>query len=53
MRDYEPLPDDVGTVDRGSVGRLAVLVPAAVTVVFGILPGILFGFLRSASVIRF
>jgi NADH-quinone oxidoreductase subunit N len=35
------------------VAGLAVAIPAAVTILFGILPQILFGVLRSASVVRF
>lgn len=35
------------------MGGLAVGIPAAATILLGLLPGLLFGFLRSASVIRF
>ena len=53
MREPEPRPDDAAVLDRAMVNRLAILGPAVLTILFGILPGILFGVLRSASVIRF
>jgi NADH-quinone oxidoreductase subunit N len=53
MREYEPEPDDVAGFEQGPAARVAILIPAALTVLFGIFPGILFGLLHSASVIRF
>jgi hypothetical protein len=53
MREYEPEPDEVPGLERGPVGRVAILIPAVLTVLFGVFPGILFGVLHSASVIRF
>jgi NADH-quinone oxidoreductase subunit N len=51
---YMQEPEGVLLVDeRGPLARIAVAVPAVLTVVFGIFPGILFGVLSSASVIRF
>ena len=39
--------------DRAPLAEAAVALPAVFTVVMGIFPGLLFGFLRTASVIRF
>ncbi|MFN2589488.1 MAG: NADH-quinone oxidoreductase subunit N [Actinomycetota bacterium] len=46
---------DIGApaIDRGPLGTIAVGIPAALVVVFGFFPSILFDALRSASVIRF
>jgi hypothetical protein len=35
------------------MGRVAVAVPSAVLILFGVFPGLLFDVLKSASVIRF
>jgi NADH-quinone oxidoreductase subunit N len=40
-------------IEREPAGMVAIAVPAILTVLLGILPGVLFGFLRTASVIRF
>ena len=53
MSEYLPEPGDVAGFERAPVARVAILIPAGVTLLFGVLPGILFGFLRSASVVRF
>jgi len=53
---YMQEPPAEGTVleiERAPVGSVAVAIPAVLTVLFGILPGLLFGFLSHASVIRF
>ena len=43
----------VSAVDRAPLGRIAVGLPALATLLFGIFPGLLFGLLKTASVIRF
>ena len=43
----------VSAVDRSPLGRIAVGLPALPTLLFGIFPGLLFGLLKTASVIRF
>jgi NADH-quinone oxidoreductase subunit N len=50
---YMQDPAETFEVERTSVAQIGVVVPAAVTLLFGVLPGLLFGFLKSASVIRF
>jgi NADH-quinone oxidoreductase subunit N len=40
-------------VDRAPLARLAVTLPAITTLLFGVFPGLLFGVLKSAAVIRF
>jgi NADH-quinone oxidoreductase subunit N len=40
-------------IEREPAGMVAIAIPAILTVLLGILPGALFGFLRTASVIRF
>jgi NADH-quinone oxidoreductase subunit N len=40
-------------IEGDPAGWVAVSVPALLTVLFGVLPGLLFGFLRTASVVRF
>jgi NADH-quinone oxidoreductase subunit N len=50
---YMQDPADSVELERGSVAQVGVAVPAALTLLFGVLPGLLFGFLKSASVIRF
>jgi NADH-quinone oxidoreductase subunit N len=44
---------DATPIEEAPIGRLAVALPAALTLLFGVLPGLLFGFLEHASVIRF
>ncbi len=53
MQDHVTEADEVVGSDPAPVGRVAVALPAAVTLLFGVFPGILFGVLKSASVIRF
>ena len=43
----------VSAVARAPLGRIAVGLPALATLLFGIFPGLLFGLLKTASVIRF
>src|SRR5204862_7821513 len=43
----------MSAVDRSPLGRVAVGLPALATLLFGIFPGLLFGLLKTASVIRF
>jgi NADH-quinone oxidoreductase subunit N len=50
---YMQDPADAAPVERGSIAQVGVVVPAALTLLFGVLPGVLFGFLKSASVITF
>jgi NADH-quinone oxidoreductase subunit N len=50
---YMQEPGESLEVEGTSVAQVAVAVPAALTLLFGVLPGILFGVLKSASVIRF
>jgi NADH-quinone oxidoreductase subunit N len=40
-------------VERAPLGWIAVALPAVATLLFGVLPGLLFGLLKTASVIRF
>jgi len=40
-------------VERAPLGRIAVALPAVATLLFGVFPGLLFGLLKTASVIRF
>ena len=50
----DPAPEVEGVrIESDPAGWAAVLAPAFLTVVFGILPGLLFGLLRTASVVRF
>jgi NADH-quinone oxidoreductase subunit N len=49
MRD----PEEVPVPERTSLIRVAVGAPAFLTLLFGVAPQIVFGFLRTASVIRF
>jgi NADH-quinone oxidoreductase subunit N len=44
---------EAAAIEPGGVGRFVVGVTAALTLLFGVVPGILFHFLESASVIRF
>jgi NADH-quinone oxidoreductase subunit N len=53
MQDDEREPDEVIGLEGAPVGRVAILIPALLTLLFGIFPGVLFGLLKSASVIRF
>ena len=50
---YMQDPAETMEVERTSVAQVGVALPAALTLLFGVLPGLLFGFLKSASVIRF
>jgi hypothetical protein len=50
---YMQEPVETEVIERAAWAELGVIVPAVLTVVFGVLPGILFGFLKSASVVRF
>jgi NADH-quinone oxidoreductase subunit N len=50
---YMQDPTETPPIERAPVAQLAVAVPAALTVLFGVLPALIFGFLRSASVVRF
>jgi NADH-quinone oxidoreductase subunit N len=50
---YMQDPVEAPAVERTSLARLAVAVPAVLTLLFGVLPGLLFDVLRDASVIRF
>jgi NADH-quinone oxidoreductase subunit N len=50
---YMQEPAETIELERGPVAQVGVAVPAALTLLFGVLPGLLFGLLRSASVIRF
>ncbi len=51
MQDPDHAPAEP-VIERTRSPRLAVVVPAALTLLFGVLPGILFGFLDQASVVR-
>jgi NADH-quinone oxidoreductase subunit N len=53
MQEYLPGPEETEGFDREPVGRIAVAIPALLTLLFGVFPGILFGLLKAASVIRF
>jgi NADH-quinone oxidoreductase subunit N len=50
---YMQEPVETEVIERAPWAELGVVVPAVLTVVFGVLPGILFGFLKTASVVRF
>jgi NADH-quinone oxidoreductase subunit N len=50
---YMQEPAESVELERTSVAQVGVAVPAALTLLFGVLPGLLFGVLKSASVIRF
>lgn len=50
---YMQEPSDSMQIERAPVAAVGVALPAALTLLFGILPGLLFGLLRHASVIRF
>jgi NADH-quinone oxidoreductase subunit N len=50
---YMQDPVDAPAVERNSLARWAVAVPAVLTLLFGVLPGLLFDVLRDASVITF
>jgi len=50
---YMPEPTETIAFDQASVAGVAVAIPAILTILFGILPGLLFGLLTHASVIRF
>jgi NADH-quinone oxidoreductase subunit N len=50
---YMQDPAESVVLERTSVAQVAVAVPAALTLLFGVLPGLLFGLLKSASVISF
>jgi len=50
---YMQDPADSVELERASVAQVGVAVPAALTLLFGVLPGLLFGLLKSASVISF
>jgi len=50
----EPMRDVEGVrIEREPASVVAIAIPAILTVLLGVLPGVLFGFLRTASVIRF
>src|SRR6266536_1561267 len=50
---YMQEPVETEVIERAPWAELGVIVPAVLTLVFGVLPGILFGFLKSASLVRF
>jgi NADH-quinone oxidoreductase subunit N len=50
---YMQEPAETLQIERAPVATLGIAVPAFLTVLFGVLPGLLFGLLRHASVIRF
>jgi NADH-quinone oxidoreductase subunit N len=50
---YMQEPVETEVIERAPWAELGVIVPAVLTLVFGVLPGILFGFLKSAAVVRF
>jgi NADH-quinone oxidoreductase subunit N len=50
---YMQEPVEALEIERGPVAAVGVALPAALTIVFGVLPGLLFGLLRHAAVIRF
>jgi NADH-quinone oxidoreductase subunit N len=50
---YMQEPDASMEIEEAPLPRVAVAIPAALTILFGVLPGLLFGVLRTASVIRF
>jgi NADH-quinone oxidoreductase subunit N len=50
---YMQEPAEAPAIERAPLAGVAVTVPALLTIVFGVLPGLLFDVLREASVIRF
>ena len=50
---YMQEPAESAEIERAPVATAAVGVGAALTVLFGVVPALLFGFLRHASVVRF
>jgi NADH-quinone oxidoreductase subunit N len=50
---YMQEPAEELEIERAPVAAFGVAVPAILTVLFGVLPGLLFGLVRHASVIRF
>jgi NADH-quinone oxidoreductase subunit N len=50
---YMQEPAEALTIERAPVAEIGIAVPAALTLLFGVLPGLLFKALESASVIRF
>jgi NADH-quinone oxidoreductase subunit N len=50
---YMQEPAETVEIERLSLAQVGVAIPAALTLLFGVLPGLLFGVLKSASVIRF
>jgi len=49
----DPAEAEAGPIALPPVGRLAVAIPALLTVLFGVLPALVFTFLDSAAVIKF
>jgi NADH-quinone oxidoreductase subunit N len=49
----DALEADGGVIEAAAIGRVAVAIPAILTLVFGVLPALLFGVLDSAAVIKF
>jgi NADH-quinone oxidoreductase subunit N len=49
----DPADAQSADIEPGLLGRVGVAVPAILVLAFGIFPGVLFGFLRTASVITF
>jgi NADH-quinone oxidoreductase subunit N len=49
----EPEPREAGELERSPMVRVAVAVPAVLTLLFGIVPGLLFDVVKTASVIKF
>jgi NADH-quinone oxidoreductase subunit N len=50
---YMQEPAEAPEIERAPLAGVAVTVPALLTILFGVLPGLLFDVLRDASVIRF
>jgi NADH:ubiquinone oxidoreductase subunit 2 (subunit N) len=50
---YMQEPAEELEIERSPVAAFGVAVPAFLTVLFGVLPGLLLGLVRHASVIRF
>jgi NADH-quinone oxidoreductase subunit N len=50
---YMQEPVESMQVERAAAAQVGVAIPAVLTLLFGVLPGLLFGLLKSASVIRF
>jgi NADH-quinone oxidoreductase subunit N len=50
---YMQEPAEAERIERAPVANFAVAVSAVLTLLFGVLPGILFGLLKTASVVRF